>query len=141
MQTRVDLNFHTSAGWVSYPAGTTVQTCSIGALSPKEQRTFKNILKDNMMLVELGGQPRAINKADLIETKEKQMMFDMTEREKEAIRSAAAAAGEYVEGIKKSELRLFSLEEFFALVQSIVSAYLNEKARLDACNFSDDIPF
>ncbi len=138
MQTRVDLNFHNSDGWIVYPAGTTVKPCAIGTLSPKEQRTFNNILKDGLILVELGGKPRAISKDDLMQ---EQNMTDITAREKEAIKTAGFAGGEYMESIGKFDVRQLTVDEYITFIKCIVSTYQTEKARLDSRNFLDDIPF
>ena len=68
-------------------------------------------------------------------------MVDPTEREQAALNAAGPMAGEYIESLGKTDLVLFSVEEFLELIQVIVSAYLEAKARFDINNTWDDIPF
>lgn len=68
-------------------------------------------------------------------------MIDPTPREQAALRAAAPAAGEYVEGLGKSDLTLFTVEEFTALLGVIVTAYMEAKTRMDAEDTWDDVPF
>ncbi|MBF0629242.1 MAG: hypothetical protein HQL91_13580 [Magnetococcales bacterium] len=68
-------------------------------------------------------------------------MVDPTERELAAMRAAAPAAGEYVESLGKSDLTLFTVEEFMTLIQVIVGAYLSAKTAFDVTDTWDDVPF
>ncbi len=68
-------------------------------------------------------------------------MIDPTPREMEALRSAGPMAGEYIESLGKTDLAHYSVNEFLMLIQVIVTAYLDAKARMDADDTWDDIPF
>ncbi|MBF0214136.1 MAG: hypothetical protein HQM00_11345 [Magnetococcales bacterium] len=68
-------------------------------------------------------------------------MVDPTERELAAMRAAAPLAGEYVESLGKSDLTLFTVEEFLTLIQVIVGAYQSAKTGFDVTDTWDDVPF
>ncbi len=68
-------------------------------------------------------------------------MVDPTERELAAMRAAAPAAGEFIESLGKTDLTLFTVEEFLTLIQVIVGGYLTAKRQFDHDNSWDDVPF
>ncbi|MBF0310620.1 MAG: hypothetical protein HQL56_13930 [Magnetococcales bacterium] len=68
-------------------------------------------------------------------------MVDPTEREQAALRAAAPLAGEYIESLGKTDLTLFTVEEFLILIRVIVGGYLEAKASLDINDTWDDVPF
>ncbi|MBF0160028.1 MAG: hypothetical protein HQL58_10960 [Magnetococcales bacterium] len=68
-------------------------------------------------------------------------MIDPTERELAAMQAAGPLAGEYIESLGKTDLALFTLEEFITLIQVIITAYLEAKCQLDLANRLDDVPF
>ena len=68
-------------------------------------------------------------------------MIDPTPREMAALRAAGPVAGEYIESLGKTDLSAFSVNEFLMLIQVIVTAYQDEKARMDAEDAWDDVPF
>ena len=68
-------------------------------------------------------------------------MIDPTERELAAMRAAGPRAGEYIESLGKTDMALFTVEEFTTLIQVIVSAYQSAKTEFDINNTWDDIPF
>ena len=68
-------------------------------------------------------------------------MIDPTPREMEAMRTAGPMAGEYIESLGKTDLALFSVNEFLMLIQVIVTAYLEAKAGFDTNDTWDDVPF
>ena len=68
-------------------------------------------------------------------------MIDPTPREMEAMRTAGPLAGEYIESLGKTDLALFSVNEFLMLIQVIVTAYLEAKAGFDTNDTWDDVPF
>ncbi|MBF0341803.1 MAG: hypothetical protein HQL95_12710 [Magnetococcales bacterium] len=68
-------------------------------------------------------------------------MVDPTERELAAMKASAPMAGEYIESLRKTDLTLFTVEEFMTLIQVIVGGYLKAKAQFDHDNSWDDVPF
>ncbi len=68
-------------------------------------------------------------------------MVDPTERELAAMKAAAPYAGEYIESLGKTDLTLFSVDEFLTLIQVIVGAYLTAKVKFDHNDTWDDVPF
>lgn len=131
-------------GWLTLPAGTRGQRVGLTELPAREQRVFKTILNRNpqLALVHLVGKFRALPVVDLRTRKRgAHNMVDPTERELAAMRAAGPMAGEYIESLGKTDIALFTVEEFLTLIRVIVGAYLEAKAKLDIDNTWDDIPF
>ena len=74
-------------------------------------------------------------------------MIDPTPNERAAILHGSAMAGEYLDGLGKSDLALFSSEEWQTLLEFIVTGYCDrlrdlagrDRGRLDG--MADEVPF
>ncbi|MEO5355185.1 MAG: DUF6511 domain-containing protein [Magnetococcus sp. XQGC-1] len=145
METSVSTTWHNPGqGWLVLPAGTPCRIVDPGEMPAHEQRIFKNIRIGDPRLVTIlmGGMYRALpgKKLRARRTGER-LMIDPTERELVAMRAAGPKAGEYIESLGKTDMALFTVEEFTTLIQVIVSAYQMAKTEFDINNTWDDIPF
>ncbi len=74
-------------------------------------------------------------------------MIDPTPNERAAMRHGGEMAGEYLESLGKSDLALFSIEEWQTLIEVIVTGYCDhlrslagqDRGRLDG--LSEQVPF
>ena len=145
METSVTTTWHDPGqGWLVLPARTPCCTVGLEEVPGKEQRVFRQILNRDatLVLVLMGGTYRALP-VDKLRAKRTggRLMIDPTQRELTAMRAAGPKAGEYIESLGRTDMALFSVEEFTTLIQVIVSAYLEAKATFDVNNTWDDIPF
>ena len=145
METSVATTWHNPGqGWLVLPAGTPCRTVGLEEMPVKERRVFKQILHRDaaQVLIMMGGTFRALTGEKLRARRTgERLMIDPTERELAAIRAAGPRAGEYIEYLGKTDMALFTVEEFTTLIQVIVSTYLDAKAMLDVNDTWDDIPF
>ncbi|MBF0462238.1 MAG: hypothetical protein HQL87_12665 [Magnetococcales bacterium] len=145
VETTVATTWHyPGQGFLVLPARTPCRTAGLEEVPGKEQRIFRQILNRDATLVLLlmGGTYRALP-GDKLRARRTggRIMIDPTQRELAAIRAAGPKAGEYIESLGRTDMALFSVEEFTTLIQVVVSAYLEAKATFDVNNTWDDIPF
>jgi hypothetical protein len=145
METTVTTTWHDPGlGWLTLPAGTPCRLARLEEMPAKEQRALQQMRRRNasLVLIFLANKFRALPNSSLRKKlMREQPMVDPTERELAAMKAAGPMAGEYIESLGKTDLALFTVEEFLALIQVIVTAYLQEKAKLDINNTWDDVPF
>jgi hypothetical protein len=145
METSVATTWHyPGQGFLVLPARTPCRTVGLEEMPVGEQRVFKHILNRDatQVLIMMGGMFRALpgEKLQARRTGER-LMIDPTERELVAMRAAGPKAGEYIESLGKTDMAIFTVEEFTTLIQVIVSAYQAAKTEFDINNTWDDIPF
>ena len=145
METAVVTTWHNPGqGFLVLPAGTPCRTVVLEEMPVAEQRVFKHILYRDatQVLIRMGGTFRALPVEKLRARRTgAQLMVDPTERELVAMRAAGPRAGEYIESLGKTDMALFTVEEFTTLIQVIVSAYQAAKTEFDINDTWDDIPF
>ncbi|MBF0400247.1 MAG: hypothetical protein HQL90_05720 [Magnetococcales bacterium] len=145
METSVATTWHNPGqGFLVLPAGTPCRTADLEEVPGKEQRVFRQILNCDatLVLILMGGTFRALPGEKLRARRTgARLMVDPTERELAAMRAAGPRAGEYIESLGKTDMALFTVEEFTTLIQVIVSTYLEAKATFDVNNTWDDVPF
>ena len=145
METTVATTWHNPGqGFLVLPARTQCRTADLEEVPGKEQRVFRQILNRDatQVLIMMGGIYRALPGEKLrVRRTGEQLMIDPTTRELAAMRAAGPKAGEYIESLGKTDMALFTVEEFTTLIQVIVSAYQSAKTEFDINNTWDDIPF
>ncbi|MBF0583737.1 MAG: hypothetical protein HQL80_05815 [Magnetococcales bacterium] len=145
METSVATTWHKPGqGFFVLPARTPCCTVGLEEMPAGEQRVFRQILNRDatLVLIQMRGMFRALPGEKLRARRTGvRLMVDPTERELAAMRAAGPKAGEYIESLGKTDMALFTVEEFTNLIQVIVSTYLEAKATFDVNNTWDDIPF
>ncbi len=145
METAVATTWHNPGqGFLVLPAGTPCRIVEPGEMPAHEQRIFNNIRIGDRKLVPIlmGGMFRALSNEKLQARRTgERLMIDPTVRELAAMRAAGPKAGEYIEHLGKTDMALFTVEEFTTLIQVIVSAYQQAKTEFDINDTWDDIPF
>ena len=145
LETAVATTWHNPGqGFFVLPARTPCLTVGLQEMSGKEQRIFRELLNRDatLVLILMGGTFRALPGEKLRARRTgARIMVDPTERELVAMRAAGPRAGEYIESLGKTDMALFTVDEFTTLIQVIVSTYLEAKATFDVNDNWDDIPF
>jgi hypothetical protein len=64
-------------------------------------------------------------------------MIDLTKKEKDALKTSSARAGEYLEYLKKTDMEKFTQKEWSDFIEVIVSGYVEAMYKLPG----DEAPF